>query len=65
MKTEFKNGSTIESIDTTSVEDNIRGKRSNFIAYQDVNLKWYQKIYFKIYVKMIGLLTRFGHIKSR
>lgn len=25
MKTEFKNGSTIESIDTTSVEDTVRG----------------------------------------
>ena len=60
MKIEFKNDSSIESIPSSG--SNIRSKRAeeyirylkeNPYAYIDMfmseNLKWYQKLYLKIY----------------
>jgi len=65
MKFEFKNGSAVESIENTGVGNNIRGKRADYIIYQDFNLKWHQKVYLEIYAKIIGLLARFGYVKRR
>ncbi len=63
MKIEFKNGSFLESVDMTSLESNVRGRRANYMFYQDVNLKWHQKVYLKIYARTIRLFTRLGCIK--
>ena len=57
MKIEFKNGSVIETIDSTGVKGVTRGKRSKLIFYQDMNLKWYQRLYLKILPKTNGLFS--------
>lgn len=47
MKIYFKNGSRIESIDSNSV---VRGNRfKHYYFIDDFNLKWWQKIYLKVY----------------
>ena len=53
MKIEFKNGSKIESFHTNN---SIRGKRAELYNF---NLKWWQKIYLKIYYYWIHWIFKY------
>jgi len=56
MKIEFKNGSKIESLYSTNT---IRGKMKYFYI-ESFYLKWWQKIYLKVYYHWIGLMFKCG-----
>ena len=58
MKIEFKNGSKIESFYTNNSK---RGKRGNYYYCIDgFNLKWWQKIYLKIYYYWIHWMFKYN-----
>ena len=58
MKIEFQNGSKIESIETTVP---IRGRGYKHFYYIDETpLKWWQKIYLKIYYHWVSLMFKCG-----
>lgn len=58
MKIEFENGSVVESIETTNVYRGKTRKEIENIILSSFKLKWYQKIYIKIYAKINGLFSR-------
>ena len=62
MKIEFKNGSTIENIETDY--DKIQRNTMQWLI-EDMKLKWYQVFYITIYVKIIKLFTKLGFIVRR
>ena len=52
MKITFKNGSTIETIGNTRVEQSVRGKRSKMIFYDDLRPSFIKRLILKIKSKM-------------
>lgn len=58
MKIELKNGSTIESIENTSVGDTVRGRRSKYIVYAEPKLKFRYRMFNYISSTVNGLFAR-------
>ena len=62
VKLEFKNGSTLESIDITNFGGNIRGKRSKIIHFSRPTLR---TLFLDLRLKLTKQLQRIQSIKSQ
>lgn len=57
MKMEFKNGSSIETIENTGVNTRSKKKMLEMQIIEELDLFWYQKLYLKYLIKKNGLFT--------
>lgn len=54
---EFKNGSSIETIENTGVNTRSKKKMLEMQIIEELDLFWYQKLYLKYLIKKNGLFT--------